>query len=120
MTCDIDTFKLRFPEIDSLVVDARFSVALSESACYYTPNCLSEGCTDNALCQLVAHLIVIDDNSSTAPLKGISSQSVDGVSVSYDGAISTSTGADPFFNSTKYGNRFLKMIEGCGYGAIFV
>lgn len=120
MACDADSFKARFPEIDSSIVDAKFQFAIDEAACYYTQSCLGDTCNETALCMLVAHLIVIDNNPSSSPYKDKASQAADGVSVSFVAGLTNPDDQELFFNTTKYGQRFLMITKPCGMGAVFV
>lgn len=120
MACDIDTFKARFPEIDPAIVDAKFQFAIDEAPCYYEQSCLGDTCNETAMCMLVAHLITVDNTKNSAPFKDKASQAADGVSVTYVAGSADQSDYDLFFGSTKYGQRFLRLIAPCSQGAIFV
>jgi len=120
MACDVTSFKTRFPEIDPVIVDAKFQFAIDEANCYYEGSCLGDTCNESAMCMLVAHLIIVDDTKTSAPFKDKASQAADGVSVSYVAGITDPSDINIFFGSSKYGQRFLILVKPCGMGGFFI
>jgi len=115
----IDDFKTRFPEIDIATVDTYFPINETTYQCYFGAVYIGDGnCNDEAILQLMAHLITIDSNSGSSSLKDKSSQGVDGVSVSFNSVPVTSQN-DAFFMSTKYGQRYLQL-RAHHFGGFFV
>ena len=116
VTTVIDDFKERFPNFDEQLVDTYLPPLIQTYCSYYSKP--YTGCTKEATLQLLAHLFVIDTSPSSATSQVQSSKSVKNVSVSYEGTYGKD-GKDAFYNSTKYGQRFLILISNC-YGGFFV
>lgn len=100
----INDFKTRFPEIAGSVVDQYLPILEPVWPCYYGRP--YEGCNKEAILNLIAHLMTMETNPSSASARETASKSVGSVSVSYVASRSTSELAD-FFGFTKYGQRFL-------------
>ena len=101
----IDDFKARFPEFSTVVVDQFFPLLEPVWPCYYGGS-VDDACDKEIILQLLAHLMVGESASSSASVKDVSSKSVGSVSVSYNSA-SPSSDTSLFWNTTKYGQRFL-------------
>lgn len=114
----IDDFKARFPDIPTETVDKYLPLNEDITVCYYDAEYGSSTCTDEIILQLLAHLITIDSKTGSSSLHDVSSKAVDGVSISFTAA-NLSTRTDDFFNSTKYGQRYLQLIR-FDFGARFV
>lgn len=74
--------------------------------------------TKETTLNLIAHLIINERDGSAFGEQVVASKSADGVSTSFVASINTSTDAE-FFNTTKYGQRFLRLKAG-GYGGVAV
>jgi len=112
-----DDFIARFPQFDPVDQDA-LDNAINEYQCYFNCEYGNDDCADAAILQLLAHMYVIETTPNNAPSKATASKAVGNVSVSYvQGATDSLT---LYFNTTKYGQRFLQMTAKCGQGAFFV
>ena len=115
----IDDFKARFPGIATTTVDTYFPINENTYQCYFGAVYIGDGnCDDEAILQLMAHLITMDSNSGTSSLKDKASQAADGVSVSFNSVPVTSQN-DAFFMSTIYGQRYLQL-RAHHFGGFFV
>lgn len=118
----IDDFKVRFPEFDSTVVDNRLPFLEDVFHCYFGANYGANACDDEAILQLLAHLMVLDgqtQNGNQLPLQLEASKSVGSVSVSYTAGFVSSSDRDAFFGLTMYGQMFL-MLTRSRRGGYFV
>ena len=107
----------RFPNFDTTQVNDKWPVLSKIWPCYYPNTDYGiDDCDDEAILNLVAHLFVTEISQSDAAFKDIQSQSVGSVSVSYNN--NGSNISKEFFNSTKYGQRFLQLIR-ARQGAVF-
>lgn len=121
MAVDRAAFDARFPDFNSAISDKYFDIALNEYECYYSNSCPNDGCNDAAVLQAIAHLITMDSKTSSSAIKDKTSQSADGVAVAFQGNYGDNPSDNQlFWGSTKYGQRFLQLTKGCGYGAFFV
>jgi hypothetical protein len=114
----IDDFKTRFPEIDTAVVDIYFPLNENTYQCYFNKAYIESdvgNCDNEAIMQLMAHLITIDNSGTDSALKDTSSLGEDGVNVTYNTFAPTSNN-DAFFMSTKYGQRYLQLRSHVGGG----
>lgn len=115
----IDDFKVRFPDIPTATVDKYFPINENIYQCYFSCEYIGDGnCNDEAIMQLMAHLITLDSKKSSSSIKDTSSKAVDGVSVSYN-TVPVTNQNDAFFMSTKYGQSYLQLRSHIG-GAVFV
>lgn len=114
----IDDFKDRFPEFDPDEVDTYLPELINEYPCYFNCEYGQTDCGDAAILQLLAHMFVVETNPNTAPYKSTASKSVGSVSVSYNPG--SSDYLSQYFNTTKYGQRFLLMTAKLGQGGYFV
>ncbi len=105
----IDDFKARFPEFTDAVVDQYLPILENVWTCYF--NKPYTGCNQEAILNLIAHLLTLEVRTSAAPAQTVASKSVGSVSTSY--ATSGQSGGALFdtFSSTKYGQRFLYLIN---------
>ncbi len=110
-------FKARFPEFSDAVVDQHLPVLESVWPCYF--NKPYTGCNQEAVLNLVAHLLTLEVQASKAPSRTVSSKSVGSVSTSYATAAPSGGGLSEAYGSTKYGQRFLILIQS-GAGACAV
>jgi len=113
----IDDFKSRFPEFDTAVVDASFPLIADLWDCYYGGD-YTQDCDKETILNLLAHLFLSETSTSSASIKGVASKAVGSVSVSYV-ASSVSNSNTDFFNTSKYGQRFL-MLTRKNMGGYFV
>lgn len=113
----LDDFKARFPEFDPAEVDTNLPKLINIWPCYYGGT-YETTCGQEIILNLLAHLLVTENNTTQQPFQTAASQSVGDVSVSY---INTSIPGDPrdFFMFTKYGQRF-KQLTSFHTGGIFV
>lgn len=112
----IDDFKARFKEFDTAVVDEFMPILEPLYPCYYGGEYTS--CNKEKILNLLAHLMVLETNSSQSAVKDIQSQSVGEISVTYATAMTPSE-RNLFFNTTKYGQRFL-LLTSSRIGGFFV
>jgi hypothetical protein len=103
----LDDFRAKFPEFASISDDVINSL-IAEYKCYYNLGYDENCCKKPAILYLIAHLVFLYQNPSTAPIRETSSQSVGSVSVSF--SVGSKTNRESFFNSTSYGQRFLLLI----------
>ena len=112
-------FEARFPEFTSPTLDVYYLPNQNIYDCYFNKAYIvANTCDAESILLVIAHLITIDSKTSTSSLKDKASQGVDGVSVSYFGATDKSE-SNLFFDSTKYGQRFLQ-INRHNHGGFFV
>jgi hypothetical protein len=105
----LDDFKARFPNIDPALADQYVPILENVYICYYSFQYDADNkCTQEAILNLIAHLLVLESKSSSASNRNTASKSADGLSVSYE-AVSDATSSERtrFFNTTKYGQQFL-------------
>lgn len=108
MTIQSD-FEARFPAIE-------WQDPPASSWTAYT--CLPYEGNEEAILNLIAHLLVLESQPGTGSARTAESKSVGSVSVSY-GSASSSSNLATFFNSTRYGQRFW-LLTGRQVGARFV
>lgn len=111
----IDDFKARFPEFATAVVDQYIPILEPVWPCYYNKS--YEACNQEAILNLVAHLMVLETTAGNDGPKTVASKSVGSVSVSY--AVDPAQNGGSMFNSTKYGQRFL-LLTRSQYGGVAV
>jgi len=104
-------FKVRFPEFNS-VDDARIELFIEDATTTVNANCPN---SDLMITYLTAHLLTVgtqstDGDSST--IKGVASESVGDVSVSYANTSRTNPN-DDFYTGTTYGVRYLDLRKNC-------
>jgi hypothetical protein len=114
----IDDFKSRFPNFDTAVVDSLFPIIEPTTACYYGGDYENNACDKEIMLQLWAHLITLENSTSSKSIRNEASKAVGSVNVSYE-ASQTETGRMGFFNTTKYGQQFLYLVSS-NQGAVFV
>lgn len=113
----IDDFKDRFLDFDTAVVDQYFPVVEPVYHCYFGGD-IDDPCDKEAVLNLIAHLIVLEDRSKASSLRTTSSRSAGSVSVSYEQS-ANGRSTSGFFDTTKYGQRFLLLTQN-NIGAAFV
>lgn len=107
----LDDFKVRFANdsrLDLVAIEADWASLDPVWMCYYCFEYGQDDCTDEAIFNLIAHLWLAESSSKTAPIKSIASKSVSSVSVSYT-ASNDSSNNTLFFNTSIYGQRFLRI-----------
>ena len=107
--------KNRFPNEDGTTIDSIFPSIEGILPCYYGGS-FDNSCDREPLLLLAMHLILVNNMNSSANLREIASEAVDGVSTSYVIPQSSGTG---FYSSTKYGRMFEQLISN-NIGAVFV
>lgn len=112
----IDDFKARFPQFDDALVDQIFPIIENVWQCYFDAE--YEGCCQEAILQLLAHLFVIETNTDNGPILQKASTTVGSVSESYISE-SNKSANEIWFGSTKYGQAFLRITENTGNIAFF-
>lgn len=113
----LDDFKARFREFDEATVDQLVPVLDGVWPSYYGDEYDAD--SKEIILNLVAHLLVVETSEGSDPLKGVVSQSVGSVSLSFDQGAQSSGHMSDFFASTKYGKRFL-MLTQFRHGGAFV
>lgn len=118
-------FEARFPEanypqFDTATLDAFYVPSSVIYSCYFNKPFDVDACDDESIFLIIAHLITLEQKSTTSSgsIKDVASKSVEGVSISYVGTGSTSE-TELFFNSTTFGQRFLQ-INRFNHGGMFV
>ena len=106
----------RFPEIDPVQAAETWPRLENVWPCYYGGK--YAGCGVEIILNLIAHLIIVDQNAGTETGLPVASQSVLSVSESY-AARSKSNWRTDFFSSTKYGENFI-FLTSQRFGALFV
>lgn len=102
----IDDFKARFPGIPA--TDAALYIPILEPV---WPEYYGKSYADRqeAVLNLLAHLLTMESSTGARGLQTVSSKSVAGVSESYAVAAPSQPGTLADFNATKYGQRFLAL-----------
>jgi len=111
----IDDFKARFKEFDTAVVDEYMPILEPLYPCYFGGSYTE--CNKEKILNLLAHLLVMETTTSQSAIKDVVSQSVGEISVSY--AQLKANELTSFFNTTKYGQRYL-LLGSTRIGAFFV
>jgi hypothetical protein len=114
----LDDFKERFPNFDPETVDALFPDVQDDYPNYYDYVYGVSAVIDRAILLLCAHLFVVETLPSDGQVGQLSQSGVRSVSGSFRVQADT-TDWRTFFEATKYGGRFLKMINK-RQGGIFV
>ena len=122
----LDDFKTRFandPSLDLVAIENNWQAYDPVYMCYYCyeyPS--SDTCVNEAIFQLIAHMSIVEGDGTNgggvAPIKDIESKSWASESVTY-GAVDNQSPFYNYFNSTKYGQRFMMIIRP-NQGAVFV
>lgn len=112
----LDDFKARFPDFDEADADQYVPIFENVWPAYfnreYEPN-------KEIVLNLIAHLIVMEQQDGAGPLQSAQSKSTGSVSASYHPR--ESGRLEDFFASTKYGQRYLLLTRTrYGVGALFV
>jgi len=108
----------RFPDLDVSLIDKYLPIYKNRYKVYYNAEYGANKEDDEIILNLLAHLITVSSNFKNGEnIKQISSESVNGVSVSY--ATQQSNIDDNFFNSTIYGQMFKVLIKK-NNGAFFI
>lgn len=96
-------FKIRFPEFVS-TSDAKINLLIDEA--YLSIDAKYGKFQDTAVLYFVAHNLTIETNGLSSSSATVSSQSVDGVSVSY-AMPKTINEINAYYGSTGYGQKYL-------------
>lgn len=110
-------FKSRFPNFDTTVVDAKLPILETVWSCYYGGS-YDNDCDKEIILNLLAHLFINETSSKDSSIKGVASKSVGSVSTSYVANSQQNSNVD-FFNTSKYGQRYL-MLTSKNIGGYFV
>ncbi len=117
----LDDFKTRFAKdckLDLVKIEACWSALDPIWECYYCFEYGADACKDEAILNLIAHLWTVEDASSTSPIKGVASQSWQSESITFSTS-SDDSDMRTFFNTSVYGQRFLRLIHS-NQGGYFV
>ena len=114
----IDDFKARFPEFPTATVDAYVPVIEPVYKAYYNFDYGLNVPTDEAILNLIAHLLLTEITPNPQAVKDVTSHGALGVSTSFSASGLTGR-ANEFFNWSKYGQKFL-MITKSRQGAFVV
>ena len=105
------TFRVRFPEFDEPTYpDERVQLFIDDATTLVNPKCPN---VDLMISYLTAHLLTmatLTAGGDTSTFKGVASESVGDVSVSYS---SGSGDAEDDFYKTSYGQRYLDLRKNC-------
>tara|TARA_R100000655_G_scaffold15789_3_gene34806 strand:+ start:10598 stop:10960 length:363 start_codon:yes stop_codon:yes gene_type:complete len=107
----LDDFKVRFQndsKLDLVAIENDWASLDPIWNCYYCFNYGQDSCTDEAIFNLIAHLWLAESSSKTSPIKPTQSKSVGSVSVTYNASDDASNNT-LFYNTTIYGQRFLRL-----------
>jgi len=124
----LDDFKARFandPNLDLVAIENNWQAYDPVYMCYFCYQYpTGNDCKNEAIFQLIAHMSLVEGDgvigggSGISPSKGVASKSWGSESVTY-GTVSDESSFYNYFNSTKYGQRFLMIIRS-NQGAFFV
>ena len=109
----LDDFKVRFQndeKLDLPAIEDDWDSLDPQYKCYYGGVYGTDECTDEAIYNLIAHLWLAENNDSTSPIKDEASKSWGSESITYTQTDETS-GMYSFFNSSIYGQRYLRIIS---------
>lgn len=112
----IDDFKLRFVEFSNPKYDDQISILADVWPSYYGG---SYDTDQEAILNLVAHLLVGEIQNGSASVKGVQAQSVGSVSLSFAATSASNSERTDWYRTTKYGQRFL-MLTRARSGGVFV
>ena len=107
MTIDTASFKLRFPEFDT-ILDARIQLFIDDAVIVLNES-FWDTKYDLGLSYLTAHYLALSiksDAGSNAPNAPVANKSVDGVSIGYTNP-TFDTSSEAYYGSTGYGQRYL-------------
>jgi hypothetical protein len=111
-------FKTRFPEFNATVVDARFPVLIPTYPDYFNYPYLTDLKVNETILNLMAHLLMDDQQASQNQINLFVSTGVGKVSGQFSIPAIT-TGFRSYFGASKYGQKFL-FRSGTRQGGIFV
>jgi len=102
----IDDLKSRYPNIPTDLIDSNFVTYEAIYNIYYNAEYGQNKTDDEIILNLLAHLIVSEENTKNGEnISVVSGESAGGVSRSY--IANAMNQEDKFFNSTIYGQKFL-------------
>lgn len=107
----------RFPNENETTITDTFPLIENSLSCYYGGS-FDNVCDREAILNLAMHLILVEGMNNSNTFRTVASQSVSGVSVSF-AVPSTNNNQIGFFNSTKYGAKFLSLTSS-NSGAYFI
>ena len=113
-TCTPTEFKLRFPEFDT-VADARIQIFIDDSILMLNETIWGT-LYSLGICYLTAHYLALSEASSNGgsdSVGNVASQSVDGVSISFN-TFSPTNANQSYWLSTQYGQRFYSLMRSLG------
>ncbi len=114
------TFKVRFPEFDS-VDNSRIQLFLDDATLILNEDFWDEK-YDLGISYLTAHELYLGTQSEagvTEATSSIASQAVDGTSISFNSAV-IDTQSEAYYLSTVYGQKYLWLLRTLGSGAMTV
>lgn len=120
MAIDPASFKIRFPEFDS-VADARIQLFIDDAVIVLNSVYWGDK-YDLGLHYLTAHLLTLGTKTeagSSTSVGAIASRAVDGASVAYTNVQPTDVG-DAYYMSTSYGQRYLALRKTLGVAACVI
>lgn len=113
----LDDFKTRFPEFDTAQADTYVPILEDVWPCYYGGK--YEGCGQEIVLNLLAHMITIEASPGSGNVKSTQSKSVGNVSVSYSPGYAPTSERMAWLKTTKYGMRYI-MLTRHRQGGVFV
>ena len=107
----IDDFKLRFVEFSNPKYDDLIIILADVWPEYY---CGLYETDQEAILNLVAHLLVGETQNGSGSAKSVQSQSVGNVSLSFAATSTSTSERTDWYRTTKYGQRFLMLTRRAG------
>tara|TARA_Y100000310_G_scaffold195657_1_gene195634 strand:- start:2398 stop:2745 length:348 start_codon:yes stop_codon:yes gene_type:complete len=111
-----DDFDARFPGFDTTIRTTYFTIVEAIWAEYYCFDYTDE--TQEAILNLIAHLMLLESDPSNEPQHVKTSQSAGSVSVSFQAGDDSVLAQ--FYSTTKYGQRFWQLVSLKAGGGFFV
>lgn len=126
MSCNVATFRVRFPEFsdDTDFPDLRIQLFLDDARDCYMGTDENRWCNtyDKAQCYLGAHLLALGTGSEagdTSTKAGpISAKTAGGVSITRAVSSKVRSDGDEFFMGTSYGQQFISLRNMCFVGVL--
>lgn len=116
----IDDFKLRFQTFDIATVDAILPPLIDSYQCLYNKEYDPlDLCTKEVILNLLAHMLSIEIMPGDFAASTMTSDSIGSISTSWADS-KAETMKQVYFNTTKYGQKYLMLIKNKGRRVAFV